>query len=178
MLDSTKTAYQNLAAARVSGINALINNLTPPRIGEYWHAQGGTYAGVMRDGSRQWHLILASATICERWGYLGMSMFGVFSERDGKHNTDLILSYDPKNRIGAFCKSITAGGNSDFYWPSQFENLLLYANLPDHVEGRTHWSSTQFADSYASAHDFASGFPRNLSKHHELTARAVRRVLF
>lgn len=171
--------------------------LTPPRVGEYWPGQGGYYAGIIRDGDRQWHLLLASELIevtsmdspqaefirnasqpvIAAWGDYGTELAGEFSQRDGMHNTYLILASDSENQIASHCTALLIDGHKDFYWPSQRELSLLHANLPEHFEKTWHWSSSQFSARHAWAQDFEFGTQYFGSKDDKLAAQAVRRIL-
>ncbi|QEY15493.1 DUF1566 domain-containing protein [Cellvibrio sp. KY-GH-1] len=169
----------------------------PPRIGDYWSGQGGYYAGIMRDGSRQWHLILAVDAVdvtalgdqCKKiipsveieikgeWGKSNSQIPGEFSRRDGKNNTRLILAADPENKIASHISSLLIGGHKDYYWPSECENNLLFANLPEHLKPEWHWSSTQFSANRAWNQGFEDGHQDVDSKGCRYAARAVRRIL-
>lgn len=153
--------------------------ITPPKISEYWPGQGGTYAGIIRDGNRQWHLILADQqhTIEAEWGTYPNHIPGEFSRRDGRHNTALILAAEPDNTIAGHVTALLIDGHKDFYWPAECENNLLFTNLPEHLAGNWHWSSTQFSARYAWIQDFEDGYQDIYDKGYSLAARAVRRIL-
>lgn len=155
--------------------------LTPPRVGEYWQGQGGYYAGIMRDGDRQWHLISASHRTAfysgASWGAMGLVCNDASSARDGMRNTYAILKADPSNRIASHFCALLIEGHKDFYWPSQCELNLLHANLPEHFEKTWHWSSTQYSARSAWYQNFEGGYQNVSSKYDKLAARAVRRIL-
>ncbi len=147
-----------------------------PNIGEYWEGQGGFYAGIMRDSERQWHLILSQAVIDAPWGKYPSEISGEFSRRDGLHNTKLILAADPENVIAKMTLEINIDGHSDFYWPAQCENNLLFNNIPERMAQERHWSSTQDSARYAWIQYFDDGIQHLDSKDNSLAARAVRRL--
>src|SRR5690606_31797666 len=113
------TTLEELLASTKKQLNPLIANsvdeyihfedaqteLNPPRIGEYWQGQGGVYAGVIRDGKSQWHLIAATDRSAfiegSHWGAHRANIPGEFSYRDGWHNTCLILAAQTHNKIAA-----------------------------------------------------------------------------
>ena len=195
MQDATKTTLADLMKADSTQVNPLLANsvdevvdvsetstqsLTPPRIGQYWSGQGGIYAGIMRDGENQWCLILAAkeqGLIDTNWGKPGETIPGEFSRRDGQHNTALILAAEPFNEIATYITAIEIDGHRDFYWPSQCENNLLFANLPEHLNREWHWSSTQYSARYAWDQYFEDGDQGVLNKDGSLAARAVRRLV-
>lgn len=124
---------------------------TPPQVGDMWEAQGGWYAGIIRnpDNNEQWHLILPECPgIITPWGTYGTRIPGEFSDNDGLINTNLILNADPENVAALYCANHNANGNIDCYWPAQAEQNLLRANLRDKMESRTHWCSTS-VDTFA-----------------------------
>ncbi len=164
----------------------------PPAIGHYWNGKGGIYAGIMRDGDRQWHLILASETVepvtedkyqianCAfkgTWGQYPNKIDGEFSRNDGLHNTQLIIAAEPENNLALNITSLTIDGHTDFYWPAQCENNLLFINLREHLTQQWHWSSTQYSARYAWFQHFAVGYQCIDDKYTSLAARAVRREL-
>jgi hypothetical protein len=62
--------------------------------------------------------------------------------------------------------------------PTRREQSLLFANAKQHIEGRWHWSSEQYAgfDDYAWCQDFLYGGQSYDHEGDPLRARAVRRV--
>lgn len=184
-----KTTLTDLLAAYTNQANRLIANSTddlidftnpnPPRIGDYWPGQGGVYAGIVRDGNRQWHLILADQqhTIEAEWGTYPNQIPGDFSRRDGQHNTALILAAEPENTIATHCTALLIDGHKDFYWPAQCENNLLFTNLPEQLTPDWHWSSTQSSAHHAWLQVFEDGTQYIDIKGNSLAARAVRRIL-
>lgn len=155
--------------------------LTPPRVGDYWQGQGGYYAGIMRDGDCQWHLISASHRTAfysgASWGAMGLVCNDASSARDGMRNTYAILKAEPSNRIASHFCALLIEGHKDFYWPSRCENNLIFINLPDRRVHRCHWSSTQSSAYTAWYQHFGEGHQTIQEKHHDFCARAVRRIL-
>lgn len=150
-----------------------------PAVGEYWQGQGGYYAGIMRDGEKQWHLILPRkelGLIDTSWGNYNETILGTFSRRDGQHNTALILAADQHNEIASHFTALLIDGHKDCYWPSQCENNLLFANIPEQLNQEWHWSSTQHSTQDAWFQYFDSGYQSYGSKGNSLPARAVRRI--
>ena len=149
----------------------------PVSIGEYWPGQGGIYAGIMRDGDHQWHLILADqSTIKTTWGEYPSEIPGEFSRRDGLANTRLILAAEPQNTAALQCTQLIIDSHQDYYWPAQCENNLLFANLPEHLEKCWHWSSTQYSSDTAWGQGFEYGYQTIRIKGSKLAVRAVRRL--
>jgi len=216
MTTADKTTFNSLITtpnpAGPSGVSALINARTPeqkanlhrrltdairnsaPAIGQYWKGQGGIYAGIIRDGDCQWHLILVTETTAPgfyqpsdhysiahcafkgTWGNYPNTIEGEFSRVDGMYNTHLILASEPDNYLANAVTSLSIDGHTDCYWPSQFENNLLRINLPEHLAPEWHWSSTQFSVDTAWGQDFEVGYTLILHKGNKRAVRAVRRI--
>lgn len=216
MNDAAKTTYQDLTSSSAAGVNALIEGsstisqshkadlqrrlddairLSTPAIGQYWKGQGGIYAGIIRDGERQWHLLLASqlvetttkdsaektfinalAPVTGQWGEYGVTIEGEFSRHDGQHNTQLIQSTDPHNQLANAITALDIDGHTDFYWPAQCELNLFFINLPEHFSPIPHWSSTQSSRLCAAAQHFEDGLQSFRPKDDCYAARAARRI--
>ena len=156
-----------------------LQTLKTPKIGQYWQGQGGVYAGMMRDGNHQWHLILAVAPeskIKAPWGEYGQLIEGEFSRVDGRHNMQLIFTAEPENKIVDCFAKLKIEDHNDFYFPAEYENNLICMNLPEHVEKTWHWSSTQGSANDAWRQVFEDGDQYVTSKYGTLAARAVRRL--
>lgn len=171
-----KTTFQDLATTNSSGVSALINTLTPPRIGDYWAGQGGIYVGQMLDGDTPIYLILATKPFYGAWGRYGNEIEGEFSHSNGQHNSKLILAAEPKNRLLSAITSHEADGHTDFYLPAAFENNLICINAQKHLEKGWHWSSTQQSAHGVLTQEFEVGFQDASVKDGLYAARAVRRL--
>lgn len=165
-----------------------------PIIGQYWQGHGGIYAGIIRnpDNGQQWHLILGTETVtlpvndkyeiahCAfkgTWGQYPNEIAGDFSCNDGQHNTALILAAEPENSLALSISSLSIEGLSDFYWPAECEQNLLFINLRENLSQTWHWSSTQYSAHCAWVQNFGDGGQDIGSKNGSLAARAVRREL-
>jgi hypothetical protein len=165
------TSWQQLESPKT-------DNLTPPRIGQYWEGQGGFYAGTLRDGDTLRHIILADAPeITAAWGADDKLIPGEFSRYNGQHNTSLIRAADCNNIVANFVYSLTVDGHSDFYWGAEYENQLISMNLPDQVSKKYHWSSTQYSAYSAWVQDFEDGDTYIGYKVSKRAVRAVRSIL-
>jgi len=124
--------------------------LIPPRIGQPWPGQGGTYAGLVRGeaGQPDQHVILADAKPPKRLAWAAALKWA---------------------------KTIEADGHADFSIPTRDESALLYTNLRDQMDGGWHWTSTQYSDVYAWCQYFNDGNQDSGSKSYEGRVRAVRR---
>lgn len=151
-----------------------------PKVGDYWPGKGGVFIGTARDKEQQWNIFLAIAVgsvFYGQWGKFGRLIEGEFSVIDGQTNTQLILANDPEHPIAKPISQLTIDGHSDFYWPAQKEENLIYINGQEHVEKRAHWSSTQYSARYAWSQGFGVGGQYVDYKSLTLAARAVRREL-
>lgn len=151
-----------------------------PILGKYWQGHGGVYAGLVRNGDQQFHLIMAAgeqAVAKLPWGNLGEEIAGEFSFIDGHHNTQLILATEPENTAAKFVTALDIDGHNDFYWPAQKEMNLLRINLQELCGNGWHWSSTQYSAHGAWGQYFVDGYQDISNKGIELAVRAVRREL-
>jgi hypothetical protein len=163
-------------------------------IGQYLPAKGGIYAGIIRnpDNGQQWHLFLGTETEAKptadkyeiahcafhgTWGKYPNEIAGGFSRNDGQHNTALILAAEPENNLALSITGLNIDGHTDFYWPAQCEQNLLFINLREHFIQRWHWSSTQYSARRAWIQTFGDGYQDIHDKDDSLAARAVRREL-
>ncbi|MHC5351658.1 Lcl C-terminal domain-containing protein [Metapseudomonas furukawaii] len=155
----------------------------PPAIGQYWHGQGGVYAGLVRgeDGHPDYHLVVptdASATAKEvAWGAAGESEDGAGYARDGLANTRALCDSEHDHPAAQWAASLEIEGHRDFYLPSRFELALCYANVRELFEERWHWSSTQCSPNHAWLRGFDAGTQLSARKDNAYRARAVRRVV-
>jgi hypothetical protein len=150
-----------------------------PQVGEAWPGEGGVYAGIIRDGSRQWHLILATAPsslISAEWGNYGESEPSAVSTIDGLANTQALVSSKHSHPAAEQVAALVIDGHNDFYLPAQKENNLLYINLPEHLAAEWHWSSTQYSALIAWLQNFGDGNQYYGLKDVTCAARAVRRL--
>lgn len=165
-----------------------------PVIGQHWQGHGGIYAGIVRnpDNGQQWHLILASETVTppandkyeiahcafkSTWGQYPNEIAGDFSRNDGQHNTALILAAEPENSLALSISGLSIEGHSDFYWPAECEQNLLFINLRENFTQTWHWSSTQYSAHCAWNQYFEDGYQDVKYKNVSYAARAVRREL-
>jgi hypothetical protein len=156
-----------------------IQTLKTPRIGQPWPGQGGIYAGIIRDGDRQWHLILAvtpESKISAEWGGYGEEEPNAQSYVDGKANTFALIASAHAHPAAQKVASLIIDEHTDFYLPAQKENNLIYINLPEHLDKKWHWSSTQYSASCAWVQDFVDGHQVINDKDDSYAVRAVRRL--
>jgi hypothetical protein len=156
-----------------------IQTLKTPRIGQKWLGQGGIYAGIIRDGDRQWHLILAvtpESKISTEWGGYGEEEPNAQSYVDGKANTFVLIASTHVHPAAQKVASLIIDEHTDFYLPAQKENNLLYINLPEHLDKKWHWSSTQGSADFAWIQDFDDGYQFIGHKNYSYAVRAVRRL--
>lgn len=123
-----------------------------PRIGAWWDAQGGYFAGLARgtDGAPDHLLILCAAKPAEPMAW------------------QAALDWAGGLRMD---------GHSDWSLPTRAESALLFANVKDQFEPRWHWTSEEFDSSYAWLQTFGNGGQSDDRKSFEGCARAVRRLV-
>lgn len=154
--------------------------IIPRQIGELWIAQGGIYAGTLRNPKTNElrHQIMHPAALPKAaWGGYGKKVEGANCYWDGAANTAAMKSSGFEHPILAELEKLNAGEFSDWVIPAQRQQNLLTCNLADHLEDCSHWTSTQF-----SAYDAWSqycGYGTQIISHkgNELAARAVRSIL-
>ena len=152
-------------------------NYNRPAIGEYWHGQGGVFAGDFRgDDGSIFGLIVAqeqdigSAT----WGPNGSR--NDLSDWDGLANTKAMCDRCPAAKLAA---GYTRDEHSDFYLPARRELLIGAGNLHDTFgKERWYWTSTPRAEHYAWAVDFESGTTLFSSRFREFRVRPFRRFIY
>lgn len=159
--------------------------IQPPRLGTYWHSQGGVYVGVMpgENGLPDYHLITAD----ERgeidritWADQADHQPGALSLIDGLANTLALLASDISFPAALWTGCIEIDGHSDFYLPAKNEALACYVAAA-HLFKKDCWyfTSTQHAHGagYAWMQSFYNGGQYDTHKSGEFRARAVRRIL-
>lgn len=195
---STRIETQNSTLARLvleqaAGLQAqplaafamatLESTILPPAIGQYWHGQGGIYAGLMRgeNGLPDYHLIVPPAEAGEAeaitWGGAGQTEEGAASEYDGAANTAALVASEHNHPAAHWAAELEHEGHKDFYLPSRRELRLCWVNVPEQFARKWYWSSTQSSPDLAWLQVFADGLQLRARKLSELRARAVRRVL-
>lgn len=159
-------------------VAADIQALTPPRIGEYWHGQGGIFVGTINHqaAGQQWHLVLAVAQNKFAWGSEYEEIAGADDYWDGAANTKAMLATD-KCPAAVWAAFLKADGHQDFYIPAQRELNLICINASHLAEKAWHWSSTQYSAYDAWLQNFEYGTQSIYYKDYTLAVRAVRRVL-
>jgi len=155
--------------------------ITTPRPGDYWHGQGGVFAGAYRLQEHVYGLILATNSAAENirgeWGSFGERIDGADSYVDGLANMQAMIAAGHEHPIVEQIRALNIDGHSDFYWPSQREQNLLLINAPQFLKKTWHWSSTQDGAGYAWTQDFEDGRQLIYYEDYQRAARAVRRVL-
>jgi hypothetical protein len=156
------------------------STLKVSQLGQYWEGQGGIYAGIMpgENGQRPYHLIVSEESGDGlEWGGYGHRVDGADSRIDGMANTKAILLADGEHPAAEWASKYTKDGHSDFYLPSQREQSLCYATIPDLFETDDwYWSSTQYSAGSAWFQVFGDGFQLTAYKYTTGRARAVRRI--
>lgn len=156
----------------------------PPAIGEYWHGEGGIYAGLVRgeNGTPDYHLIVPTDPAGQVedivWGAAGKNEDGATSNLDGLSNTQALCNSKHDHPAAQWAAAVEIDGHRDFYLPARHELRLCFLNTPE-LFSTDGWysSSTQFSPDLAWIQDFDGG---NQNGAHKVLARravAVRRAL-
>ncbi len=103
---------------------------------------------------------------------------GLILGKDGESSYHLILLDGHQSEVN-WADALTWAKEQGGELPNRREQALLYANLKEEFEEAWYWSSEQHASSSSSAwyQDFYNGCQYNITKDHELRARAVRRLI-
>lgn len=153
-----------------------------PRLGAYWHGQGGVFAGTIRgrDDHPNYHLIVASGPEGEaddlEWGGHGKES-GATSAWDGLANTRALVESEIDHPAAQWAAALEHDGLVDWYLPAQAELTMAWANVPELFSKCWHWSSSQFSANNAWHQGFGDGDQSNYGKLNEFRARAVRRLI-
>jgi hypothetical protein len=141
-----------IRAADLSPVISTPAPSNPPRIGQPWPAQGGTYAGICRgdNGAPDYHLILCSAKPGRDLAWLAALEWAA---------------------------SLDIDGHTDWSVPNRRESALLFANLRDQVEPSWHWTSEQYSADGAWGQWFDVGSQDYDDKGNGGRVRAVRRLV-
>lgn len=153
--------------------------LTPPLPGEYWHGQGGYYAGIIHnpENGARWHLIMAPMAFGPaEWMEKHERIENANCFYDGLANTQYMVASEHDHPIINHIVNAQIEGHFDYYPPAQRELNLLCINLNHLCEKVWHWSSTQYDANNAWVQDFSHGFQYIDTKDSQLAARAVRRL--
>lgn len=114
-----------------------------------------------------------------RWATVNQTNGGARSLSDGQANHAWIVANRTLSQYPAFqlCENLNRHGHSDWYLPSRDELNVMYGNK-EAIGGFTsgsHWSSTEFSNSYAWRQHFDDGFHGGTSKSGIYVVRCVRR---
>jgi hypothetical protein len=124
----------------------------PPPLGASWPEQGGIYAGLVRGiaGAPNYHLIVAEAAAED-------------------------LSW---KKACTWAADLKLHGFADYALPDRREQRILFLQVQELFEADWYWSGTQSAAdaAYAWCQTFDTGTQDGTHEHHELRARAVRRL--
>jgi len=159
-------------------------SLAPPAIGQFWHGQGGVYAGLVRgtEGVPDYHLVVPTDPAGQleevEWGSAGKNEAGATSDRDGLANTKALINSEHDHPAAQWATDLEIDGLRDWYLPARHELRLCYLSVPELFSTDDYyWSSTQYSPLNAWIQYFDVGF-QNLD-HKVLTRRAVavRRIV-
>jgi len=160
---------------------------------------GGFFAGRLAFDGAPYGFIVSPKLLGERadlrWGHSDVSVPGARSLHDGWANT-LALA-EAGSEAAQWLRSLTIGGNDDWYWPSRKEKSHLAdvfmpgagANPeqtlaeafkkggPEAFEEAWYWTSTEFSPGCAWLQNFTSGLQDYGLKDFRNRVRAVRKFL-
>ena len=153
--------------------------LTPPLPGEYWHGQGGYYAGIIHnpENGARWHLIMAPTAFGPaKWMEKHERIENANCFYDGLANTQHMIASEHDHPIIDHIVNAQIEGHFDFYLPALRELCLLSINTKHIYERACYWSSSQHDAIYAWFQDFSDVYQYLGNKVYERAARAVRRL--
>ncbi|WP_440062604.1 DUF1566 domain-containing protein [Pseudomonas syringae] len=171
-------------AALAIGVKPISAANDIPAIGEYWPAQGGVNAGLMRgeNGKPDYWLIVPTDDLVKgkklAFGGYEVDEPESASRRNGLANTlHLVEGSDTEHPAAQWCDSLTIEGHNDLYLPAIDELALCRANVPELFEKEWHWSSSQRSADTAFIQHFDDGLQGYGGKSYELRVRPVRRFI-
>ena len=177
--DPTATNY-DLLANTDDGSCMVIGNTYGGGIIFYLDGNGGGLIAAPTDQSS------VSGVSGAEWGCNGTNITGAdgIAIGTGNQNTIDILNGCTTPGIAAYiCDTLTLGGYSDWFLPSQDELNEMYLNIGQGNTGTAgniggfanynYWSSTEY-DSIAWYQDFFSGYQNHNNKFYNFNVRAVR----
>lgn len=161
-----------------------VTSLAPPAIGQYWHGQGGVYAGLMRgeDGQPDYHLVVPTDPAGQveeiAWGSAGKNEPAATSDRDGMANTRALFDSEHDHPAAQWATDLEIDGLRDWYLPARHELRLCYLNVPE-LFSTDGWysSSAQYSPDTAWVQYFDGGLQGFGHKDDPRRAVAVRRVV-
>jgi len=153
-----------------------------PRVGEYWHGEGGIRIAEMpgQNGQPDYHLILPIHPDAElgelEYGSYGKKIEGADSEWDGLANTHALVAAG-SHPAAERCAGLIIEGHNDLYLPADREAAACYAIAREHFQKRWHWTSTQHSAYGAFIQYFYDGCQDCFSKSYDYGVRPVRRLI-
>ena len=99
---------------------------------------------------------------------------GVITGNDGKPYALVVLNVKPDDTLN-WADAMAWAQRLGADLPSRPEAAMLFANVHSHFEKGWHWTSEQYASSFAWVQGFGGGYQRCDGKSSEFLARAVRR---
>lgn len=127
----------------------------PPKIGQYWHKQGGIYFGRIEENGKIYALIVARKEEGEKTGVTW-------------------------NEAMQFCRELRDDLFDDWEMPTRYDLMTIFRNDSEHTGefgNEWYWSSTEFNSTLAWLQNFGNGSQCNYSKTYTYSVRAVRKVL-
>ncbi|MEI7662784.1 MAG: hypothetical protein WCK34_11315, partial [Bacteroidota bacterium] len=103
--------------------SAQTGNRQKVKLGDHYH--GGIVFFVDDSGDRVFIAAPYDQSQGARWGCSG-SIIGASGLTDGKSNTAAIVGHCGRNTAAYICDTLTIGGYTDWYLPSQFELNKMY----------------------------------------------------
>lgn len=158
----------------------------PPAIGQPW--RGGYYIGDIIDGGVLFYLVLAPKSAGQnnslQWKTTRTGTAGTTSLTNGYANLQAMISAGiTEHPAGDFCRNLTIGGFSDWYYPAEDELIVVFQNRGSITgvdaidqDNAEYWSSSQKSSTQALAMRFVDGRTSEPLKTNGYRVRAMRRV--
>ena len=171
-------------ATMAIGVKPVAATSDVPVIGEFWPAQGGVNAGLMRGENGQpdyWLIVPTHESVKGKklaYGGYEVDEPEAASRFDGLANTlHLVEGSAQTHPAAAWCDGLAIEGHSDFYLPAINELALCMANVPELFQKEWHLSSSQRSADSAFSMDFDDGYQLINVKYDALHVRPVRRFI-
>lgn len=166
----------------------LLRGLSRWPLGTLVPEQGGYYIGTILDGGKNYALFLANKTQGQSssllWKTSDTPTSGTDSLTNGLANlAGMVAAGITLHPAGQFCKNLTIGSKTDWYFPARDELDVIYTNRMAivgvnaiDVDATYYWASSERSADAAWIQQFSSGSRGGGIKTDGYRVRAVRRL--
>lgn len=169
------TESEQLTSDNCAGVSSHAGIIIPP-LGEYWHGQGGVYAGIIRgeSGKSDRHVVVPPDILMLKteWGCNGKEITGADNDYYGMPNT--IAMAEAGSEVAKKILAFEHEGHNDYYLMAPKEARLCHTNAPELFAKEWHWTSKQYSANGAFLQHFLDGLQDCDGKYDSYGVRPVR----